>query len=132
MTQTVYNSGSGTYVNLDISSGNSSVNGGLGVGYTGSATLNIATPVVSKGGYLGVNTFSTGWATVTGSSWTMSSDLHVGQAGGGILSIAGAGTVSNVNGAIAGNSSAGGTVSGASPACSVTVDGGSLWKNTGI
>ena len=59
----------------------------------------------------------------TGSTWTNSGSLYVGNCGNGTLNITGGGAVSNTNGYIGYNSGSTGTV---------TVAGtGSTWTNSG-
>ena len=77
-------------------------------------------------GYLGYHAGSTGTATVdgTGSTWTNSGYLYIGNSGNGTLNITNGGKVSNSYGYLGYNSGSTGTA---------TVDGtGSTWTNSGI
>ncbi len=80
-------------VNLDVSSNA----GDLGAGYSGNGSLTIkdAKVVSSQAGWLGYKAGSTGSATITGtgSKWTISSNLYVGDSGHGTLNITNGGSV---------------------------------------
>jgi T5SS/PEP-CTERM-associated repeat protein len=80
---------------VDVSA--ASGNGDLGVGYTSAATLTIKNGAVvySGNGYLGYKSGSQGMAVMdgTGSTWTMSNNLYVGNSGSGTLTITGGGAV---------------------------------------
>jgi T5SS/PEP-CTERM-associated repeat protein len=121
-------------------SGNATVDGAgsswthasdLHVGYgTGTLTISNGAAVSSGFGHLG--SFpefpgrSNGTVTVigTGSAWTNSFDLWVGENGTGILNISNGGSVSNGTGQIGYSSGADGTA---------TIDGsGSTWTNNGL
>ena len=81
--------------------------------------------ITSSYGYLGYNSGSSGTATVTGtgSKWTNSGDLYVGNYGTGTLRIEAGGQVSNSTGYLGYNSGSSGTA---------TVTGaGSKWTNSG-
>ena len=95
-------------VNLNMST--PANNGCLGVGYLGSGTLTIQTPIQSTFGYLGFLPGASGTATVSGSgAWTMTSSAVVGDWGAGTLNILGGGQVSGTTANI-GQYSGNGTV----------------------
>lgn len=103
------------------------INADLSVSDVGDGTLKIINggTVTSGQGRIGTEALSTGVATVdgTGSTWTNSNVLYVGQGGDGTLAISNGGAASNGRGAI--GETAGGT--GAA-----TVDGAdSRWTNSG-
>jgi len=112
-------------IHLDLTGGSGAV-GDLGAGYQGAGTLTIldGVAVTSNSGYLGYQTGSLGYATVSGSgsTWANSSCLYVGHSGTGTLNITNGGQVnSSSSGYLGLNSGATGTV---------TVDGsGSIWTN---
>jgi fibronectin-binding autotransporter adhesin len=126
--------------------------GVLGVGHKGMGTLRIAdgVTVISNGGCIANAPGSTGTATVTGSGskWTNSSTLYVGNAGNGTLSVLAGGQVGNSGDIYVGNagngamnilnggqvSSAGGLLGEESGATgTVTVSGtGSMWNCGGL
>ena len=89
--------------------GSTWTNGGnLSVGVTGNGTLNVTSGgQVSNmlNGYIGANAGSTSTATVTGSGsmWTNSANLYVGDFGAGTLNVEGGGLVSNRTGVIGEN-----------------------------
>jgi fibronectin-binding autotransporter adhesin len=96
----------------------------LYVGYSGTGALNITNggSVSNSSGYLGYGgTGSAGTALVdgSGSTWTCSNDLYVGNSGTGTLNITNGGQVSSTLGVLGYNSGSAGTV---------LVDGsGSIW-----
>ena len=119
-------SGQNISINLDMT-GSPTPYMNLGAGYigTGSLTIKNGVSVTSSNGYLGYRSGSTGTATVdgSGSMWTNSGDLEVGNWGSGTLNISNGGSVSNNKGYIGYLSGSAGTV---------TVDGsGSTWTNSG-
>ncbi|MCD4824621.1 MAG: PEP-CTERM sorting domain-containing protein [Phycisphaerae bacterium] len=106
-------------------------------GYSGSGTMNISNGgsvssgnTYSMGNYIGHNSGSTGEVTVDGpgSTWTVSSDLYIGNSGSGTLNIFNGGSVvSNDNMPSAPSSSYIGYNSGSTG--TVTVEGeGSSWE----
>ncbi len=122
----LYPDSTGTVV-VDGTSSSWTLNSSFQVGGSGNGTLTIsnggrvATSYIS---YVAAGSTSTGSVTVdgAGSAWTNSSDLYVGYANEGMLSIQNGGAVSNVDGYIGRVSNATGTV---------TVDGaGSTWVNS--
>ena len=98
----------------------------VGVGDSGTGTLNIeAGGVVSNGySFIGYESGSTGVVTVTGanSQWNNSDNLHVGNTGDGTLKVTDGGVVSNTNGYI-------GFKSG-SMGVAVVTGSGSQWNNS--
>jgi T5SS/PEP-CTERM-associated repeat protein/autotransporter-associated beta strand protein len=101
--------------------------GGVGVGSSGTGTLNILDrgTVSDNNGTLGASPGSTGTVTVDGvrSMWTNSSNLSVGSAGTGTLNIMNGGRVTDAVGEIGLQKGSAGTV---------IVDGaGSTWTNSG-
>ncbi len=97
------------------------------VGRYGEGTLNIlngGTVNNSAKTYIGRFDVSSGTVTIdgAGSTWTISDELIIGYAGGGILNIQNGGALSNVRGSIGNSSGSNGTV---------TIDGsGSSWTNS--
>lgn len=118
------NPGQDIMVNLDVDG-----SGILGVGYSGHNTMTVSDglAVESTHGYIGYDAGSTGMVTVegTGSAWTCSEGLRVGNRGSGTLVITDGGVVvSNEWTTIGGASS--------DSAAAVTVSGrGSGWTTSG-
>jgi T5SS/PEP-CTERM-associated repeat protein len=105
---------------------NSSVSSGLSVGNTGNGSLTISdggTVNNSAAASIGTNSGSNSVALVTGtgSTWTNSRNLFIGNLGNGQLTIENGGSVSNVSGFIA--------ASGGNGTVTVT-DSGSSWTNS--
>jgi T5SS/PEP-CTERM-associated repeat protein len=102
----------------------------LFIGFSGGdGTLNIQNggTVSNVAGFIGINSNSTGTATVAGpgSTWTNTGRLVVGEGGDGTLNIENGGTVTNSNEGYIGLLSTSTSM--------VTVDGaGSTWTNTGL
>lgn len=95
-------------INANGTASNWANSGTLNVGYNGAGTLSITNgaKVSNATGYIGVNSSSSGTATVSGatgsvnSTWTNSSNLNVGYVGAGTLNVLDGGQVSDVNGFI--------------------------------
>ena len=99
-----------------------STDGYIGKDSTGAVTVNGGSDLLSRDGYLGYTSGSTGTATVTGSGSTWnSSRLHVGSFGTGTLNIEAGGQVSNSDGYL-------GFSSGSTGTAAVTGTG-SKWTN---
>ena len=104
------------------------ISGRLGVGNFGKGTLTVQNggTLTSTGGLVGWQSSSTNnsvLVTGTGSTWTMSGHLYVGNEGQGTMTISAGGKVTNVDGFI-------GTVGNG--VSEVTVTGsGSQWENQG-
>ena len=110
----------------------------LYVGYlcNGSLAISHGATVTSTNGYIGRNDFfysvsaNTGAVTVdgTGSTWANSSNIYVGYAGNGSLTISHGATVTSTNGYIGRTNS---SYYGLATTGTVTVDGpGSAWNNS--
>jgi len=121
--------GNGTAV-VDGTGSNWNHNGTFFVGQnassTGTLTIQAGGNVTDTFGYLGFNAGSSGTATVdgTGSAWTNSSNVHVGNSGTGVLNILNGGAVSSLGGMIAryGGSSGSVVVGGAGANWTTAID----------
>jgi len=95
-------SATGDVIPADPATWTTSTDAYIGETGEGSVTVDDDSDLVSRYGYLGYGSGSTGAVTVTGagSTWTNSSYLHVGSSGSATLNITDSGTVSSYDGYI--------------------------------
>lgn len=120
----------GSVGNVTINGGTWTNTGNLGVGYYGQGTLLIenggtVSSVFGLIGWQASSTDSSATVTGSGSSWTLSDSLYVGNLGKGVMTVWAGGQVSSLNGYI-------GAVAAAGQTSSMTVTGnGSTWTVSG-
>jgi len=96
-----------------VSAGNWTNSGSLfvGVGGTGSLTINGTGHVTNEDGYIGHISGSTGTVGVSGGTWTNNINLFIGNNGTGSLTISGTGNVTSMFGSVGNLPGGNGTVS---------------------
>lgn len=120
----------GSVGSVTVNGGTWTNSGNLGVGHYGKGTLLIENggTVSSTAGLIGwqaSSTDSSATVTGTGSSWTLSNSLYVGNSGKGVMTISAGGQVSSQNGYV-------GAVAAGGQTSSMTVTGsGSAWNVSG-
>jgi len=120
----------GSVGNVTVNGGTWTNTGNLGVGHYGQGTLLIenggtVSSVFGLIGWQASSTDSSATVTGSGSSWTLSDSLYVGNLGKGVMTVSDGGQVSSLNGYI-------GAVAAAGQTSSMTVTGNaSTWTVSG-